>query len=133
MAEKIQLDIVTPTKKLISTGCDEVYAPGSKGEFGVLPAHAPYLTTLESGVVRYSKGEKVFSAAVQGGFAQVVDDKVILLADQAVLPEDVDSKQLEHQQKDVESKLVSADVDVDTRQSLFAERDWLNACQKIVS
>src|SRR2546428_12638483 len=69
---------------------DEVIAPGSEGYFCVLPGHAPFLTTLGVGELTYRKGREEYHLAVAGGFAEVRNDKVIVLADSAERPEELD-------------------------------------------
>lgn len=84
MADNIQLEIVTPEKKVVSEAAQIVMAPGSQGEFGVLAGHTPFMTSLKVGAVRYEdingKERVVF---VSGGFAEALPDKVTILADAA--------------------------------------------------
>ena len=81
MADTIHVDIVTPEKVLYSESADMVTAPGSLGEFGILPGHAAFVTTLDHGDIAVKKGcaEKRFT--ITGGFAEVGNDKLIILAD----------------------------------------------------
>ena len=83
MADKIQLDIVTPEKVVYSETADMVTAPGTLGEFGILPGHAAFITTLDQGKIVIRKDGQEVRITVSGGFAEVVDDKVIILADAA--------------------------------------------------
>ena len=83
MADKIQLDIVTPEKVVYSESADMVTAPGTLGEFGILPGHAAFITTLDQGKIVVRKDGQEVRITVSGGFAEVVDDKVIILADAA--------------------------------------------------
>ena len=83
MAERLTLEITTPMRMVVSEEVDEVVAPGIEGYFGVLPGHAPFLTTLGIGVVTYRIGRDEHRLAVAGGFAEVRNDKVIILADSA--------------------------------------------------
>ena len=84
----LQLSIVTPERTLVELAVDSVLAPGVVGEFGVLPAHEPYLTALQAGEVRYAIGGKTFHVAVSGGFAEVTQEHVTLLAQSAELREE---------------------------------------------
>ena len=90
MADRLQLEIATPTRLAVSEAVDEVVAPGIQGYFGVLPGHAPFLTTLGIGEVMYRAGREERFLAVAGGFAEVRNDKVIVLADTAERPDEID-------------------------------------------
>jgi len=83
MAATIQVDIVTPEKVIYSESADMVTAPGTLGQFGVLPGHAAFVTTLETGLVVVKKGGTDYRIALSGGFAEIADDKCIILADTA--------------------------------------------------
>ena len=92
MAEDyMQLDIVTPEKAVLSRKVTEVIAPGSAGEFGVLLGHTPFLTTLRPGQIIAKAEDRDIYMAVGGGFAEVISDRVIILAESAILVEDVDT------------------------------------------
>jgi F-type H+-transporting ATPase subunit epsilon len=90
MAGKILLEVVTPEKLLLSQSVDEVIAPGAEGEFGVLPGHAHFLTTLKLGELRYRSGEEIHYMSVLWGFAEVTPTKVTILAEIAEKAEDID-------------------------------------------
>ncbi len=76
----IQLSIVTPERTLVELAVDSVLAPGAEGEFGVLPAHEPYLTVLQAGEVRYEVGGQSQRVRISGGFAEVTQERVTVLA-----------------------------------------------------
>ena len=78
---KLTLDIVTPERKVFSDEVDEVVAPGLLGEFGVLPGHTTLLAELGTGPLTYTKGGETKTLQVTGGFAEVRDDHVMILAD----------------------------------------------------
>ena len=80
MAEKILLEIVTPEKKVMSEPVDVVVAPGELGEFGVLPHHIAFLSKLKVGELRYRVGNVMHHVAVMGGYAEVLPDRVTILA-----------------------------------------------------
>ncbi len=132
MSQEIQLEIVTPSKRLLTTTCNEVLVPGVWGEFGVLPSHAPLISTMVTGVAKYKEGNGTKSVAVKSGFAQVNHNKVILLADDAVLPSDLDAEELKQKMNDLDAKLISSEVGIDERKSLLKERDWLKTCLEIL-
>ena len=80
----LQLDIATPEQLLISTSAEMVTAPGSEGEFGVLPGHCLFLSSLRQGSVRYQVDGQTTVLEISGGFAHVANDRVIILADSVV-------------------------------------------------
>jgi F-type H+-transporting ATPase subunit epsilon len=90
MPGKILLEVVTPDKLLLSRQVDEVIAPGAEGEFGVLPGHAHFLSTLKIGELRYRTGEQTHYMSVLWGFAEVTPTKVTILAEIAEKAEDID-------------------------------------------
>ena len=90
MADRLALEVVTPTRLVVVETVDEVVVPGSDGYFGVLPGHAAFLTTLGTGEVMYRVDRAEYYFAVSGGFAEVRNDRVIILADAAERPEEID-------------------------------------------
>ncbi len=90
MAGKILLEVVTPEKLLLSQQVDEVIAPGSEGEFGVLPGHCHFLSTLRIGELRYRVGDLTTHMAVLWGVAEVTPTKVTIMAEIAEKAEDID-------------------------------------------
>ncbi|TRO78462.1 F0F1 ATP synthase subunit epsilon [Trichloromonas acetexigens] len=90
MAEKLRLELVTPYKKALSEEVDEVTAPGTLGEFGILPGHTPLLTTLKIGELSYRRGGEVFHLAVNWGYVEVEDDKVTVLVETAEPADEID-------------------------------------------
>ena len=85
MSEKLFLELVSPERLLVSSEVDEVYAPGSEGDLGILPGHTTFFCSLRPGEFRYSVGGETEYAALDGGFLEVVDNKVTVLADGAEL------------------------------------------------
>ncbi|HEV8539667.1 MAG TPA: F0F1 ATP synthase subunit epsilon [Nitrospiraceae bacterium] len=90
MAGTLLLEVVTPDKLLLSKQVDMVIAPGSEGEFGVLPGHCHFLTTLKIGELRYMVGDVTSYMSVLWGFAEVTPKKVTILAEVAEKAEDID-------------------------------------------
>ena len=90
MPGKFLLEVVTPEKLLLSQQVDEVIAPGSEGEFGVLPGHCHFLSTLKIGELRYRVDQETHSMAVLWGFAEVTPTKVTIMAEIAEKAEDID-------------------------------------------
>jgi F-type H+-transporting ATPase subunit epsilon len=86
----LTLDIVTPEKRVLSVQADEVRAPGAQGGFGIRLNHAPFMTALEPGRLTYVEGGREHHYAVGGGFLQVADNRVVVLADTAEAAADID-------------------------------------------
>lgn len=90
MADKIFLEIVTPEKKVLSETVDIVVAPGEEGEFGALPNHIPFLSKLKVGELRFRVGNSTKYVAIMGGYAEVLPDRVTILATAAEEATDID-------------------------------------------
>lgn len=89
MAEKLFLELVSPERQLVSAEVDEVYAPGAEGDLGILPGHVTFFCSLRPGEFRYTEGSEVEYVAVEGGFLEVLDNKVTVLADGAELGREI--------------------------------------------
>ena len=111
MADRLTLEIATPTRLVVAEPVDEVVAPGIEGYFGVLPGHAPFLTTLGIGEVTYRVGRDERHLAVSGGFAEVRNDKVIVLADTAERPDEIDRARAEQARQRAEQRLAGRTQD----------------------
>lgn len=90
MADKLTLQLVTPYKKVLSQEVDEVTAPGTMGELGVLPGHTPLLTTLKIGELSYRDGNEVFHVAVNWGYLEIEEEKVNVLVETAEVADEID-------------------------------------------
>lgn len=90
MAEKMKLEIVTPYKKVVETEVDELTACGKLGEFGVLPGHAPFLTSLSIGELCYKNDGVGVCMALNWGYFEIKDDKIIILVETAESSEQID-------------------------------------------
>jgi F-type H+-transporting ATPase subunit epsilon len=101
----VKLELATPTRMLVSSEVDEVVAPGVEGYFGVLPGHAALLTTLGNGAVTYRTGRDEKLLAVMGGFAEVQPDRVIILAEVAEPPAEIDRGRAERARQRAEARL----------------------------
>ena len=101
----IKLDIVTAEKLVYSEQVDEVIAPGSEGELGILPHHAPLMTLLKPGELVLKKGDEEISLAISGGFLEVRPDHVIVLADAAERAEEIDAARAEAARKRAQERL----------------------------
>jgi F-type H+-transporting ATPase subunit epsilon len=105
VAERLTLELATPSRLVVSTEVDEVIVPGSLGYFGVLPGHAPLLSTLGIGELTYRIEREEYHVAVVGGFAEVRNDKVVILADSAETPADIDRARAERARERAEARL----------------------------
>jgi F-type H+-transporting ATPase subunit epsilon len=83
MAEKLHFSLVSPERELFAGAVDQVDAPGSEGDFGVLAGHAPFMTALREGFVTIHDGENLHRYEVQGGFADVTPQGLTILAEHA--------------------------------------------------
>jgi F-type H+-transporting ATPase subunit epsilon len=101
----VRFELATPTRLMVSTEVDEVVAPGTEGYFGVLPGHAAFLTTLGAGDLTYRQGRQEQHVAVVGGFAEVGGDHVIVLAEVAERPEEIDRTRAERARQRAEQRL----------------------------
>jgi F-type H+-transporting ATPase subunit epsilon len=103
----LQLEIVTPERQVYSDTVDSVQLPGSEGELGVLPHHAPLVSTLGVGELRFRKDGTEESFAIVGGFLQVRPDRVVVLAETADLASDIDLEKAQEARREAERALES--------------------------
>ena len=103
----LQLEIVTPERQVYSDTVDSVQLPGSEGELGVLPHHAPLVSTLGVGELRFRKEGTEESFAIVGGFLQVRPDRVVVLAETADLASDIDLEKAQEARREAERALES--------------------------
>jgi F-type H+-transporting ATPase subunit epsilon len=113
MADTLHLQIVTPDKKLVDEQTDQVQIPGKSGYLGILPGHAPLLTELMIGEISYSKGGTMVYLAVSWGFAEVLPDKVTILADTAERAEDIDVQRAQEAKAKAEEELRNPSQEMD--------------------
>jgi F-type H+-transporting ATPase subunit epsilon len=91
MAEKIELEVVTPERRVLAESVEMVTVPGLNGEMGILPGHTPLISQLKTGVLSYVQEGKTAQLHVSGGFVEVRDDRVSVLAEVAERPEEIDA------------------------------------------
>lgn len=114
MAENIFLEVVTPSKAVVSEEAQIVVAPGSEGEFGVLKGHTTFLTSLKVGTLRYKDASgKERYVFINGGFAEALPNKVTLLAESAERRKDIDVDRAVKAKKRAEDRLAKPSSDVD--------------------
>lgn len=104
-AGKIHVEIVTPSRRVLSQTVDEVRAPGLEGGFGVRPGHTPFVSVLKAGALELVTGNTVELYAIGEGFAQVAQDQVLILAEAAERAEDIDLAAARTQASDLQKKL----------------------------
>jgi F-type H+-transporting ATPase subunit epsilon len=102
------LEIVTPDARVYSDTIDSVVIPTVEGEVGILPGHIPLLTQVENGELRVLKGNETMLLAVSGGFAEIADDRVHVLAEHAISEEKIDERAVEEALKRAERELDEA-------------------------
>jgi F-type H+-transporting ATPase subunit epsilon len=107
----IHLEIVTPEKRAYSDDVDAVTLPGSEGELGILPRHAPLISQLGVGELRIRKGGTVESFAIVGGFVQVRPDKVVVMAETADLASEIDLEKAQEARRAAERALEAGFVE----------------------
>src|SRR5260221_2738398 len=91
MADQLQLEVVTPERRLLSEQVNSVTVPGRGGELGILPGHAALISDLQTGVLSYTESGTTFQMHVSGGFVEVSDDRVSVLAEIAERPEQIEA------------------------------------------
>ena len=116
----IDLQIVTPERRLVQEQVDEVEIPGAEGYFGVLPGHTPLLASLTVGELWYRKGQEKFYLSIAFGFAEVLPDRVTILARIAERPEDISIERAESARKRAEERLAQPKSDIDYERARVA-------------
>ena len=106
LPSKISLTVVTRERRIIDVQVDEVILPATDGEIGVLPGHTPLLATLKIGVLRYRTGTKTERLVISWGFAEVLPDRVIVLAERGVLPGEIDAATAEEERRRAEREIM---------------------------
>jgi F-type H+-transporting ATPase subunit epsilon len=113
MADKIQLEVVTPEKVALREAVDEVTVPGLEGELGILPDHTPLISSLKTGVLSYRQGSDRRQLHVSGGFVEIQADRVSVLSDVAEKPEEIDLERAQRARERAEKRLASRGDDTD--------------------
>ncbi len=115
-----RLEIVTPQRKVFSEDVDFLVAPGAEGELGILPSHAPLITSLNVGIMRIEQEGKKFKVVVSGGFMEVRNSRVTVLATAAERPDEINVERAEAAKKRAEDRLASKVPDLDTLRAEMA-------------
>jgi F-type H+-transporting ATPase subunit epsilon len=119
-ATKLNLEIVTPDRPLVSEQVDEVELPGADGYFGVLPQHAPLIARLQVGELWYRIGDRKHFLAVSFGFAEVLPDRVTVLARIAEKAEEIDVNRAEAAKRRAEERIASPQAEMDFERARVA-------------
>ncbi len=120
LPEKIHLIIVTPEKQLFNGMVDQVTLPSSRGYLGILPGHAPLLAELGTGRISYRLGTKEELDFCSGGFAEILPERVVVLARSAETASEIDLKRAEEALSRAEKRLYSRDADLDFTRAQLA-------------
>ena len=110
MADLLQLSIVTPQKLIVADDADQVNIPGAEGDLGILYDHAPILTAMRAGTLSYQKGEETTTMVVSGGFAEVTENRVTILAEAAEFVGEIDAERALAARKRAEETLSRSDL-----------------------
>jgi F-type H+-transporting ATPase subunit epsilon len=120
MVDAIQLEIVTPDRLVVKDVAEQVQIPGKNGYLGVLPGHAPLITELAVGEIVYRAGGADHRLACAWGFAEVLPDKVTILAETAEMAEQIDVARAKEARDRAEQRLKSGQSDLDYERALNA-------------
>ena len=107
MADKIRLRVVTPSRLVLDEEVDEVTAPGELGEFGVLPNHIAFLSTLVPGELSYKQGATKVTLAISGGYAEVLDNVMTVLSPAAEFPAEIDAARAQRAKESAEKVMAA--------------------------
>lgn len=113
MADKLNLEVITPERLVLREEVDEVVVPGLTGELGILPDHTPLISQLKTGVLSYRQGNQNRRIHVSGGFIEVASDNVSILSDVAEKPEEIDVERAQRAKERAERRLASRGEDID--------------------
>lgn len=111
MADKINFELVSPERLLMSTSADMVQVPGAEGDFGVMAGHMPIVSTLRPGLVEVQDGDDVTKLFVRGGLAEASQTKLTLLAEEAIPVDELELSDLDQRLKDLEEDIADARSD----------------------
>jgi F-type H+-transporting ATPase subunit epsilon len=123
MADRVQFELVTPERLIVSTEVEMVVVPGTEGNFGVLPGHAPLISTIRPGTIDLYEARAITDRIfVVGGIAEVTPERCTVLADEAIAPDALDRTALDHELTEVEGNLPSLREQVARTQGTDRER-----------
>jgi F-type H+-transporting ATPase subunit epsilon len=117
MADKLNLEIITPERRVLSEKVDEIVVPGLEGELGILPQHTPLISQLQTGILSYRQGTEKKMVHVSGGFVEVLPDQVAVLSDVAERPEEIDLERARKSRERAETRIATGGDDIDFRRA----------------
>jgi F-type H+-transporting ATPase subunit epsilon len=120
MAQTFELEVVTPERQLVKDQVEEAQIPGKEGYLGVLPGHAPLLTELGTGFMYYVIGGKRRYLSIHGGFAEVLPDRVRLLANGSERAEEIDVERARRARERAQQEMMNPSLGVDPAAALNA-------------
>jgi F-type H+-transporting ATPase subunit epsilon len=120
LPKHLRLEFVTPERAIVHEDVDEVEIPGEEGYFGVLPGHAPLLAALRTGELWYRRGTEKKYAFIDGGFAEVLPERVAILAQVGERAEEIDVQRAEAAKRRAEERLVRPVTDMDFERARIA-------------
>ena len=123
MTQKLILSIVTPEKQLVTEEVDQVNVPGTEGDLGILHDHAPILTLLRAGQLSYEKEGETIVLVVSGGYLEVTDNRVTVLAETGEFLHEIDRERAERARTEAEKRLGETDISeeeyIETQKKMF--------------
>src|SRR5262245_22235985 len=117
MADKLNLEVITPEKLALREAVDEVVVPGLDGELGILPEHTPVISQLKTGILVYRQGNERKQMHVSGGFVEVLPDRVSVLSEVAEKPDEIDLQRAQLARERAEQQLASHSEEIDYHQA----------------
>jgi len=130
MAEQLELEVATPEKELVRQQVSDVQVPGKDGYLGILPGHAALLGQLGAGALKYTASGQAYYVAIAGGFVEVLDDHVRVLADAAQKSEDIDLTRARADLQKATEKLPTAEDSDAALAAVNRAQAWVNAAEK---
>jgi F-type H+-transporting ATPase subunit epsilon len=117
MADKLQLEVITPEKMVLREAVDEVTLPGLDGELGILPEHTPLISQLKTGSLTYRMSGEKISLHVSGGFVEVLPDRVSVMTDVAEAAEEIDAERAKRARERAEKRLQGGGTEIDVNRA----------------
>jgi len=118
----LRLRVVTPTRMVVDADVVDLTAPGSEGQLGILPLHVTFLGQLDIGVLQYTESGVTKRLVVHGGYAEVIDDVVTILADDAEFPEEIDVDGAKADLARISSEIAAEQESTDRVTTLLAQQ-----------
>ncbi len=128
----MKLHVVTPKQNILETEVEEVVLPSAQGPMGILPGHAHYVGELATGALYYQRSGKKEALVVSGGFLEILDDKISVMADSAQLSSQIQREAVRKDLEALEARLVSGDVSPEEYPVVLAQRELEQARLAVV-